>query len=55
MAYEITYQKDNATIDLQWIVPTGWSETAIREAFERQYSGAEIVSVTPCGEGCLVG
>jgi hypothetical protein len=47
MAYEITYQKDNATIDLQWIVPTGWSETAIRESFQRQFPQAQIIAITP--------
>ena len=58
MPYLIIYRKNNETIQLEWIVPTkptSWSEAAIREAFERQYSGAEIVSIKAIGEGCLVG
>ena len=55
MPYLITYRKSNETIQLPWIVPTGWSEAAIREAFYRQYSGAEIISIEAVGEGCLVG
>ena len=58
MAYIITYRKNNETHTLEWIVPTkptNWSEAAIKKAFYRQYSGAEIVSIKACCEGCLVG
>ena len=55
MPYLITYRKNNETITLEWIAPSNWSEAAIREAFERQYSGAEIISIAAIGEGCLVG
>ena len=55
MPYLITYRKNNETIQLEWIAPSNWSETAIREAFSRQYSGARIISIEAIGEGCLVG
>ena len=58
MPYLITYRKNNEQHQLEWIVPTkptNWSEAAIREAFYRQYSGAEIISIEAIGEGCLVG
>lgn len=55
MPYLITYRKNNETIQLEWIVPSDYSEAAIREAFERQYSGAEIISIEALGEGCAVG
>ena len=45
MPFKVTYRKNNETINLEWIVPTGWGEIAIRESFERQYSGAEIISL----------
>ena len=45
MAYAITYSKNNEQINIEWIVPTGWSESAISEAFERQYPQAEIISI----------
>jgi hypothetical protein len=43
MAYAITYSKNNETINIEWIVPTGWSESAIRESFKQQYPQAEII------------
>jgi hypothetical protein len=46
--YEITYRKNNEQINLEWIVPTGWSTAAIRESFERQFPQAELVSIEPC-------
>ena len=55
MHYLITYRKGNETIELEWIVPAGWGEAAIREAFRRQYPEAEIVSIAACGQGCLIG
>ena len=55
MPYLITYRKNNETITLEWIAPTSWSQAAIRQAFYRQYSGAEIISIAACDEGCLVG
>ena len=45
MAYSITYRKNNETINLEWIVPTGWSSAAIRESFEQQYPQAEIIKL----------
>ena len=45
MPYFITYRKNNETITIEWIIPTGWSESAISEAFERQYPQAEIISL----------
>lgn len=45
MAYSITYRKNNEQINIEWIVPTGWGETAIRESFELQFPQAEIISL----------
>jgi hypothetical protein len=46
--YDITYTQNNEQINLEWIVPTGWSTAAIRESFERQFPQAELVSIEPC-------
>lgn len=45
MTYEIIYIKNNETITLEWIVPTGWSQDTIHECFNRQYAQAEIISI----------
>ena len=46
MTFNITYQtKNNEIVTLEWIVPTGWNQAAIRESFERQYAQAEIISL----------
>lgn len=49
MAYLITYRKNNEQHTLEWIVPSGWSEPAIREAFAGQYPQAEILDIAPWG------
>ena len=43
MAYSITYLKNNEQINIEWIVPTGWTTAAIRQSFEQQYPDAEII------------
>ena len=43
MAYAITYLKNNEQINIEWIVPTGWTTGAIRQSFEQQYPDAEII------------
>jgi hypothetical protein len=49
MVYSITYRsKDNETIELEWIVPTGWGARAIREAFKQQFPQAQLISIEPC-------
>jgi hypothetical protein len=50
MAYYITYTKDNERHDLEWIAGNGWTIPAIRQCFERRFSGAEIISIheRPC-------
>ena len=45
MPYFITYRKNNETISIEWIAPSNWSETAIRESFKQQYPQAEIISL----------
>jgi hypothetical protein len=45
MAYSITYSKNNEQINIEWIVPTGWTTAAIRQSFERQYPQAEIIKL----------
>jgi hypothetical protein len=43
MPYSITYRKNNETINIEWIVPTGWTTAAIRQSFEQQYPQANII------------
>ena len=43
MAFSITYRKNNEQINIEWIVPSGWSADEIRQSFERQYPQAKIV------------
>ena len=45
MTFKIIYTKNNETHTLEWLVPTGWNQAAIRESFERQYAQAEIISL----------
>ena len=45
MAYSITYIKSNETISIEWIVPTGWTTSAILKSFKQQYPQAEIISI----------
>ena len=45
MVYAITYHKNNETINLEWIVQTGWGARAIREAFKQQYQQAKILKL----------
>ena len=45
MTYSITYCKNNEQINIEWIVPTGWSTAEIRQSFERQYPEAQIISL----------
>jgi hypothetical protein len=55
MPYLITYRKNNETVELEWIAPSHYDSEAIRRAFYRQFSGAEIISIKACGECCVVG
>jgi hypothetical protein len=52
ITHTITYRRaiDNATLKLEWTCPKGWGASAVRDAFEAQYPGAEIISITedPC-------
>jgi hypothetical protein len=45
MAYKIIYRKNNETINIEWIVPTGWSTAAIYTSFKQQYPGATVISI----------
>lgn len=45
MAYSITYLKNNEQINIEWIVPTGWSSDETRQCFELQHPQAEIISI----------
>ena len=47
MPYLITYIKRNEQHTLEWIAPTGWSTTAVRESFERQFPQARVLNITP--------
>ncbi len=52
ITHTITYRRaiDNATLELEWTCPKGWGASAVRDAFEAQFPGAEIISITdaPC-------
>jgi hypothetical protein len=45
MAYSITYRKNNETINIEWIVPTGWTTGQSARSFKQQYPQAEIISL----------
>jgi hypothetical protein len=45
MAYLISYCKDNATHQLEWIAPENWTTTAIRRAFYEQFPQAQIIGL----------
>jgi hypothetical protein len=45
MAYSITYRKNNEQINIEWIVPSGWTTAAIRQSFKQQYPQAEIIKL----------
>jgi hypothetical protein len=45
MVYEITYRKDNATHQLEWIAPENWTTTAVRRAFYEQFPQSQIISL----------
>lgn len=45
MAYAITYRKNNEQINIEWIVPTGWTTAAIRQSFQQQHPQAEIICI----------
>ena len=47
MPYQITYVKANELHQLEWIVPTGWPETAIRECFSQRFPDREILCILP--------
>ena len=48
MVYSITYRKNNETIELEWVAPTGWGEPAIIESFNEQFPQAQLISIKPC-------
>lgn len=46
MSYLITYRDRHDNIqNLEWIVPTGWSETAIERCFSEQYPNAKLITI----------
>ena len=49
MTVEIKYRRPNSPDEtLEWVVPTGWGNDAIADAFAFQYGPqAEILSITP--------
>jgi hypothetical protein len=52
ITHKITYRRpiDDTIHKLEWNCPKGWSRSAVREAFQIQFPGAEIISITeaPC-------
>lgn len=49
MTFAIHYRNRNNEIScVEWVVPTGWSNHAIRQAFAAQYpSCAEVITIEP--------
>lgn len=50
MTVEITYRRPDSPDEttLEWSVPTGWGNDAIKDAFAFQYGPqTEILSITP--------
>jgi len=52
ITHRITYRRptDGTIHKLEWTCPKGWGRTAVREAFQIQFPGAEIFSIeeVPC-------
>ena len=52
ITHKITYRRptDDTIHKLEWTCPKGWNRAAVREAFQIQFPGAEIISITetPC-------
>jgi hypothetical protein len=52
ITHQIIYRRpiDDTMHKLEWTCPRGWNRTAVREAFQVQFPGAEIISITetPC-------
>jgi hypothetical protein len=52
ITHKITYRRptDDTIHKLEWTCPKGWSLTAVREAFQIRFPGAEIIKITeaPC-------
>jgi hypothetical protein len=49
MPYQITYTKSDELHQLEWIVPTGWTEPVIRECFLQRFPGSEILRIEARG------
>jgi hypothetical protein len=47
MIYDILYTSNNEQRTMEWVVPEGWSPTAIAQAFEQQYPSAEVLNLEP--------
>jgi hypothetical protein len=50
LTYQITYIKNNEQLTIEWIVPPGWTQQSIRDAFHTQYPAADILTIEakPC-------
>ena len=46
MPYLITYHDRNHELqNIEWVVPTGWSEAAIQQSFAEQYPNATLIAI----------
>lgn len=45
MLCHITYSKANEHHHLEWFAPSDWSERDIRNAFQRRYPTAQLISL----------
>ena len=52
ITHKIIYRRpiDDTIHKLEWTCPKGWSLTAVREAFQIRFPGAEIIKIAeaPC-------
>jgi hypothetical protein len=48
ITHKIIYRRpiDDTIHKLEWNCPRGWSRAAVREAFQAQFPGAEIIGIT---------
>lgn len=48
MTYLITYLSSNEQHILEWVVPAGWSDAAIHQAFSERFPAAQLLTMEQC-------
>lgn len=46
LTYRITYSRNNEIHTIDWIAPSGWSETAVVDCFHQQYPGTTVLTIS---------